>query len=129
MYEKMKITNKLMRISFLLFLPIFFTACKENTPQNIVISYTEHWYKGELDAAKRYIVPDQREIIDKIAASRTAQDLKKLKENTIDVEVQNEQHITDSTMTVHCRVLINGEPQTNHYHLLKIKNRWYVSIY
>lgn len=125
----MKITNKILKISILLFLSVFFIACKKDTPQSIVVSYTEHWYKGELDAAKRYIVPDQREIIDKIAASHTAQDLKKLKENTVEVEVQNEQYVTDSTMTVRCRVLINGEPQTSHYHLLKIKNRWYVDIY
>ncbi|MDR2980289.1 MAG: DUF4878 domain-containing protein [Bacteroidales bacterium] len=113
----------------LLVIALLFTACGKDTPQTVATNYTEHWYKGELNAAKRYIVPEQRELVDKLASLRTAEEMKKLKNNTIEIEILNETPITDTTMTVRCRVLINGEPQTNHYHLLKVKERWYVNIY
>lgn len=125
----MKISIQSIPFIPLLILALLLTACKEDTPQTVVTNYTEHWYKGELDAAKRYIVPEQRELVDKLASLRTAEEMKILKNNTIEIEILNELPITDTTMTVRCQVLINGEPQTNHYHLLKVKNRWYVNIY
>lgn len=124
----MKKMNQFLKISLLFFLPLFFIACEEETPQTVVTAYTEHWFKGELDAAKRFIVPEQRETVDKLAGLKTAEELKNLKENTIEIVIQDENRVTDSTITMRCRVIINGEPRTNHYHLSKIKDRWYVNI-
>ncbi|MDL2296959.1 DUF4878 domain-containing protein [Bacteroidales bacterium OttesenSCG-928-E04] len=121
--------RRALHISLLFILSVFFISCEKETPEAVVANYTQHWYKGELDAAKRYLVPDQRELVDKIASLRTAEELKKLKENKIEMEIQSMQQLTDSTIAVRCRVLINDNPQTNHYHLIKIKDRWYVDIY
>lgn len=117
----------LMEMSVILCL-FLFISCQKNTPETTITEFSEHWYRGELTEAKKYVNPDSKSIIDLLIQSRSTEDLTKMKENRVHVEFIEPQYITDSTLVYRCRLILNDQNREANYHLDKIKDKWYINI-
>ena len=123
----MKILKKIALLLFATGLALFFYSCNAK-PEEVVERFAQHWYKGELEAAKKYATPESKNFITIIEGLQNVEELKKMQKTTVQITKITTEETTDSTIVCHCLIKLNNKEDRVTFHLDKIENEWLVNI-
>ena len=123
----MKILKKIALLLFTTSLALFFYSCNSK-PEEVTERFAQHWYKGELEAAKKYATPESQSFITLIERLQNVEDLKKMQKTTVQVTQITTEETSDSTIICHCLIKLNDKENKVTLHLDKIDNEWLVNI-
>jgi len=123
----MKILKKIALLLFATGLALFFYSCNSK-PEEVTEQFAQHWYKGELEAAKKYATPESKNFITIIEGLQNVEELKKMQNTTVEITEITTEETSDSTMVCHCKIKLNNKEDKVTFHLDKIDNEWLVNI-
>jgi len=123
----MKIPKKIALLLFATGLALFFYSCTSK-PEEVTERFAQHWYKGELEAAKKYATPESQNFITLIEGLQNVDDLKQMQKTTIQITKITTEETSDSTIVCHCLIKLNDKEDKVTFHLDKIDNKWLVNI-
>lgn len=123
----MKIMKKIPLLSIAVGIVLLFFSCNSK-PEDVTNRFAQHWFKGELEAAKKYTTPESRDFINLIEGLQNQDELKKKKNTTVQIVETNTIETSDSTIICNCLIKINGKEDRVSFHLDKIDNKWLVNI-
>lgn len=124
---KMKIAKKIVLLLIIAGSAFFFYSCNSK-PEEVTEQFAQHWYKGELEAAKKYATPESENFITIIEGLQNVEELKKMQKTTVEITEITTEETSDSTMVCHCKIKLNNKEDKVTFHLDKIDNEWLVNI-
>ncbi len=87
-----------------------------------------HWYKGELDEAKKYATPESRDFIELIKAMITPQELQRMQDTEVSLTHGGKEIINDSVIRYNCDVYLDSVHNNVSFYLNRVEGKWYVNI-
>jgi hypothetical protein len=123
----MKILKKIALLLFATGLTLFFYSCNTK-PEEVTERFAQHWYKGELEAAKKYATPESQNFITLIEGLQNVDDLKQMQKTIIQITKITTEETSDSTIVCRCLIKLNDKEDKVTFHLDKIDNKWLVNI-
>ena len=106
---------------------LLLSACTTN-PDWVVERFVKHWFKGNLEDAKPYLMPEFRKYADSLKNRKSQEEFEKMSETEVKFKIMNVTKENDSIRLYHCEVTLNGIEQEMNITLKRLKNRWFVDI-
>ena len=105
----------------------FFSACTTN-PDWVVERFVKHWFKGNLEDAKPYLMPESRKYADLLKNVKSQEEFEEMRKTEVKFKIMNMTKENDSTRVYHCEITLNGIEQEMDITLKRLKYRWFIDI-
>ena len=103
---------------------------KKNTPEVATEQFAKAFYTGDFTHQYQYTTKKSDIVVKQLQNSMkdSPERLEEMKNNKVEFVSTSVENLTDSTCTCACKVILNGQPRTDKWDLVKEDDLWKVTL-